>query len=209
MRTSSKKYRIIVLSVSAVLLLWAVFSCKEIKEQMPWNIPRVVYVQPFFGVRQDETAFVVAQIKKVYPFVQVLPAVALPDHAYLPARKRYRADAILEFLEIQTAGNDVTIGLTHKDISTTKNGSNDWGILGLGYRPGNACVASTYRLSKKNRKAQFFKVVVHELGHTEGLPHCPEKSCFMRDAKGGNPLNAEEKFCFSCKQVLLKKGWVL
>ena len=79
--------------------------------------------------------------------------------------------------------------------------------MGLGYCPGKACIASTYRLSENKRKQQFFKVAIHELGHTEGLAHCPEKTCFMRDAKGGNPINEEKEFCESCARQLNKRGW--
>jgi archaemetzincin len=81
--------------------------------------------------------------------------------------------------------------------------------MGLGFCPGNVCVASTFRLSKKNLKEQFYKVAIHELGHTQGLPHCEDKSCFMRDAEGGNPLNEEHGFCEVCKLFLKSKGWEL
>ncbi len=193
-------------AVTALILL---NSCSHVEDQIPWLQPRVIQVQPFKGVKAEETAFVVATLKKIYPSVELMPPVELPAAAYLSARKRYRADNLLEFLEGNTAFRAVTVGITHKDISTTKNGNEDWGIMGLGYRPGNACVASSFRLKKKNRKWQLFKVVVHELGHTEGLPHCPDKSCFMRDAKGTNPIDEEKQFCLACRQVLLQKGWIL
>ena len=54
---------------------------------------------------------------------------------------------------------------------------------------------------------QFFKVAIHELGHTQGLPHCPEKSCYMRDAEGGNPTDEEVEFCPKCKKHLRTKNW--
>jgi archaemetzincin len=95
------------------------------------------------------------------------------------------------------------------DISTTKNGIKDWGIMGLGYRPGKSCVVSDFRMAVKNRNQQFYKVVLHELGHTEGLPHCKTKTCLMRDAEGGNHLDEEKDFCKNCKDFLLNKGWQL
>ncbi len=81
--------------------------------------------------------------------------------------------------------------------------------MGFGYNPGNACVVSSFRLSKANQQEQFYKVAIHELGHTQGLPHCEEKTCFMRDAEGGNPLNEEKDFCPACKSFLKGKGWRL
>ena len=54
---------------------------------------------------------------------------------------------------------------------------------------------------------QLFKVSIHELGHTQGLPHCVVKYCFMRDAEGRNPTNDEKDFCPACKTFLKQKGW--
>jgi archaemetzincin len=53
---------------------------------------------------------------------------------------------------------------------------------------------------------QLFKVVLHEIGHTMGLPHCPVQTCLMRDAEGGNPLDDEKDYCTACKKNLQKKG---
>lgn len=95
------------------------------------------------------------------------------------------------------------------DISTSKGEIKDWGVMGLGYCPGKSCVASSFRLSAQKRQQQFFKVAIHELGHTQGLAHCANKTCLMRDAEGSNYLNEETGFCENCKAVLVKKGWKL
>ena len=81
--------------------------------------------------------------------------------------------------------------------------------MGLGFEPGNACVVSTYRLSRNNLLNQLDKLTLHELGHTQGLPHCNKKECFMRDAEGGNYFDEETSFCQSCKSFLKSKGWQL
>jgi len=164
-------------------------------------------IQPFTGLSDSHTAYVVQELKKIYPHVVLLQPINLPASAYYPQHGRYRADSLIRFLNARTAKNHVTIGLTNKDISTTKNNINDWGVIGLGYCPGKACIASTYRLSKTATKTQLFKVSIHELGHTEGLPHCPEKTCFMRDAEGHNPTNEEHEFCANCTKHLQSKGW--
>lgn len=81
--------------------------------------------------------------------------------------------------------------------------------MGLGYCPGNACVVSTFRLARNNTATQFYKVAIHELGHTQGLPHCKNKTCYMRDAEGGNPLDEETGFCAPCTTILRNKGWAV
>jgi archaemetzincin len=107
------------------------------------------------------------------------------------------------------SGDTTIIGLTTKDISTTKGKFKDWGIMGLANCPGTACVVSTFRLNKNKLSEQFYKVAIHELGHTSGLPHCKEKSCYLRDAEGGNPLDEEVAFCKRCTSHLKSKGWKL
>jgi archaemetzincin len=64
-------------------------------------------------------------------------------------------------------------------------------------------------MKKEIAVGQFYKVAIHELGHTQGLPHCENKTCYMRDAEGGNPLEEEVDFCKTCKMFLKNRGWVL
>lgn len=169
----------------------------------------VIDIQPFAGVTDVQVNYVFAELKKNYPFISINKSIALPSTAFYPARNRYRADSLINFLSRMTIDGHKTVGLTNKDISTTKNGIADWGVMGLGFCPGKACVASTFRLSKNEINRQLFKVAIHELGHTFGLPHCPVKSCFMRDAEGGNPTNEEKGFCKSCHAFLSARGWQL
>ena len=167
----------------------------------------VILIQPFKDMKPESVEKVAAGIKKVYPNVEVLEAIDFPENTYYKERNRYRADSIIKFLNAKTKEGFVTIGLTSKDISATRGKIRDFGIMGLGYRPGKACVASKYRLSKESTDEQFYKIAIHELGHTQGLPHCPEKMCFMRDAEGKNPTNEETDFCPQCKTFLINKNW--
>ncbi|MGG9961754.1 matrixin family metalloprotease [Ferruginibacter sp. SUN106] len=165
-------------------------------------------VQPFTDMATAETEYVFNEIKNVYPNVTLKNPVPLPQLAFFPLRNRYRADSLIKFLNALVTNEHVIIGLTSKDISTTKDSVADWGVMGLGFCPGKACIASTFRLSKTEKLMQLFKVAIHELGHTQGLPHCEVKSCFMRDAEGRNPTNDEKDFCVNCKNFLKQKGWV-
>jgi archaemetzincin len=168
-----------------------------------------IYIQPFDDLPPTLSSYAISEIKKFFPEVLLLKPVHLPRQSWYEPRNRYRADSLIYWLKNRVNDDEVVIGLTSKDISTTKNGIKDWGVMGLGYRPGKSCIASTFRLSRQNLKHQFFKVAIHELGHTQGLDHCPVKTCFMRDAEGGNPTNEEKEFCQNCRRILLKKGWNL
>ena len=187
-----------------ILFFTCIFSCSE-KQQEKEAV--TILVQPFKDLKPESITFISNEIKKVYPNVKVLEPIDFPNKTYYKDRNRYRADSIIKFLDKRTKENFVTIGLTSKDISTTKRKIKDYGVMGLGFKPGKACVASKFRLSKKNSDEQFFKVAIHELGHTQGLPHCSEKHCFMRDAEGKNPTNEETGFCNKCKTVLINKNW--
>ncbi len=117
---------------------------------------------------------------------------ALPDIAWYPPRKRYRADRLLGWLARTQAGapdGARVLGITAADISTTKGAHRDWGVFGLADLGGPAAVISTRRLKRGARDAAHlrFRVVstaVHEVGHTLGLPHCAEPRCVMQDAEG-------------------------
>ena len=168
----------------------------------------IINLQPCKGISQAETNYVYAAFKKIYETVQLKEAIDLPAFAFYPARNRYRADSLISYLSKTTAVGYVTIGLTNKDISTKKDTITDWGVMGLGYCPGKSCIASSFRLSKTEKQVQLFKVAIHEFGHTQGLPHCSVKSCFMRDAEGHNNTNDETGFCAYCKSLLIKRNIV-
>lgn len=192
------------------IILFLMLSCSEKKDMIKVKEDKpviTILIQPFKDIKQETVVKVTEGIKNLYPNVKVLDAIDFPANTYYKERNRYRADSIIKFLNKETKEGFVTIGLTSKDISATRGKIKDFGIMGLGYRPGKACVASSFRLSKENRDEQLYKIAIHELGHTQGLPHCPEKMCFMRDAEGKNPTNEETDFCKKCKTFLINKNW--
>jgi archaemetzincin len=171
----------------------------------------VIAVQYFSDFDNELLDIVHAGIDSVFDaYIVFLPVVSLPESAYYTPRKRYRAEKLLDFL-VEQCPDDCTkiVGLTAKDISTTKGEYDDWGIFGLGQLGGRACVVSTYRLgrgqvSDKRFHERLVKVINHELGHTFGLLHCSNKGCLMEDAKGMIKTVDQEsgKFCLECKKYL-------
>ena len=185
-----------------------IFSCEKSKDNAVKNGEEItILIQPFEDVKPKQLEEISENIRKIYPKIKILEPIDFPKNAFYQPRNRYRADSIIKYLRTKTPNNCVTLALTNKDISVTKGKVADFGVMGLGYRPGNACVASSFRLNPKNKNEQFYKIAIHELGHTQGLKHCPDKTCFMRDAEGKNPTNEEKYFCQNCKKVLRSKHW--
>ena len=179
------------------------------KTSFPPKDIKIIDIQPYEGLSEDIISYVYSELKKVCPKLNLLKVKPLPKRAYYKPRNRYRADTIIALLRDITLDGHVTMGLTNKDISTDKGAIYDWGVMGLGFIDGKACVASTFRVSKTKTKEQYFKVAIHELGHTQGLEHCPDVTCLMTDANGKNNTDKENGFCKKCKAHLITKGWKL
>lgn len=194
--------RIAILLFSSLAFLYA---CKPALP--PAN--RIFVLQPFDGTSSSEIKTLYDKLKIINPRTILKPAIPLPISAFYAPRNRYRADSLINYLGRSGNTDTVIIGLTDKDASTTKGTMRDWGVMGLGFQPGNACVVSTFRLNKNKLSEQLYKLSLHELAHTQGLPHCNNPTCLMRDAEGGNHLDEETGFCSICTAFLKKKGWVL
>lgn len=136
--------------------------------------------------------------------IEVLPQKDIPASCLYKPRNRYWAGKILGYLKQQNQESDfVTIGLTHQDISTSIHGQYNYGIMGLSFRPGDACVVSTFRLKRKD---DLWKVTIHEFLHSRGLPHCKkdDPKCLMQDAHGKNTFYMKHGLCEDCKKSLSK-----
>lgn len=195
-----------IVNTSGILLLALFFnSCQKERS----TTARTIILQPLGDFEPDLAKEIAAEIRKLQPNVVQNTAIPFPPHSFYAPRNRYRADSIIRYLAGRAKNGSVVIGLTHTDISTTKNKVKDWGVMGLGYHPGAACVVSDFRLRKHHQENQPYKVALHELGHTEGLPHCPDKSCIMRDAEGKMPLQEEKAFCSECRTFLNDRQWCI
>jgi archaemetzincin len=190
--------------IKLVLAVLIISSCRD--QKLPEK-GFMIDIQPLGNIGKEKINYVYSETKKVYPNVQIRKTIPLPKSAYYLLRNRYRADSLISYLNNITPNGHVAIGLTNKDISAAKNGIQDWGVMGLGFCPGKACIVSSFRVSKNEKLMQMFKISLHELGHTQGLQHCEVKTCFMRDAEGRNPTNEEKEFCPKCKQYLISNGW--
>jgi len=169
-----------------------------------------IFIQPLGDVSPNITNLIAKSISDFYGFkTEILKPVKPTDDLYAPSKTKYSANKILTKFN----GSDNKMIITNYDISTKKGNIKEWGILGLGLRPGNTCVVSTFRMKKNvsNNKFQerLIKVALHEVGHNLGLKHCEyDKKCLMNDAKGTIKTVDNEKIwiCSKCTQEInLKK----
>jgi len=166
-----------------------------------------IHIAPYGNVKKSVIEDVVKGLIDFY-HKEVIIENSIPlDNKLLAASKsRYSADAILK--RFKSSKN--TIVVTEVDIVTPKkNVTNEWGIFGLGFRPGTVCVVSSFRL-KKNASSKLFterlqKVSIHEVGHNLGLFHCTKNAeCMMSAANGTIKQVDREKimFCDNCRNII-------
>ena len=125
----------------------------------------------------------------------VVPNRPLPRETYYPPRQRYRAEHLVAWLA-KGATTDKVLGVTSRDISTTAHGRKDWGIAGLATLGGRSAIVSSFR-----SKGMLGEVAIHEVGHTLGLPHCPNAGCTMQDANG-RIKRIGRRFCEACRRKI-------
>jgi archaemetzincin len=204
-----KKFLLPIISLLLVSCKHSANEPREIKlaaKSVSSSEGKIVKILPLGRVDDKFIQTTLQKIKAVVPNVVLLHSAKMPSFSYYSPRNRYRADSLIKWMNGHAKKNETFIGITQQDISTDKGTIRDYGVMGLGYQPGKACVASNFRLKDKRN---FYKVALHELGHTTGLPHCPNPKCFMADAKGGDPTGEEENFCQKCSAYLKKTGWKL
>lgn len=186
------------------------------------NKTQVIALQPIGHYDTMQLQFVQDQVHRFFQ----KPVIVLPERSMPPTflntskGERYSADSIIKWLSL-TVNDSIkkVVGLTHEDIYTTiadKNGHIKepaykyavWGIFGLGYRPGRSAVISDYRLHTNDIKKfqhRLRTVVIHEIGHNMGLPHCKESNCIMNDAneKILTVDNSADAYCAACRNKVL------
>ena len=175
------------------------------------NTKKIVHDYFFEGFNKSLGDNTMKELKHTFDSVAFEGVIPFPDSAYYAPRSRYKPDKLVKHLRQLQASSELVVGFSPKDISDRVHGYEDFGVMGWTRISLHSSVVSTYRLSDKSRlQSDFVKLVLHELGHADGLPHCKNSvSCYMRDANKQNHFPELGGFCDKCKTHLSKRGWNL
>lgn len=195
-----------IITVLLILCLTSLGCNENIKVKV--NKPTVL-LQPLQFADTATLQLLKDSVAHFYNVSVVIAADKLfPAHAYYKPRNRYRSDSTIKWLkQLKPDSVRTIVGITNEDVSVSKGEYKDYGVMGLGYSPGHACVVSTFRpsktaTSKTHLQQRMLKLVLHEMGHNFGLHHCPNETCIMVDAEGQMKLDKEKDLCSSCKKKL-------
>lgn len=140
----------------------------------------------------------------VFGEVDVLPEVEVPPSAFRARREQYLASDLKDLT--RKYQHDKVLGVTDVDIyEDTLNF-----VFGLADIRGRSALISIRRLRDNDMevfKSRAAKEALHELGHTFGLGHCPNRSCVMTFSNCLADTDDKEKdYCYFCALRLRKAG---
>jgi len=137
--------------------------------------------------------------------VVVAAGLPLPTAYYDAGRRQYDGLALVGYVEANAPRRAYrAVGLSAADFTV---GDLNF-VFGVSRCPGRAAAISTYRMGfyaadGRQRDLRLAKILVHEVGHAYGLPHCTQPLCIMKFADGYATLDGQRlAFCERCDGFL-------
>ncbi len=172
-----------------------------------------VYLLAIGNVPPPVLPWVEATISDWCPWpVQRLPALPFPEDSFDAKRGQYKSVDFMKALA-RNAPADATriLGVTEGDLAIPTLTF----VFGQAQLDGQVAVVSLARLRQEfyglpaddtTLHDRLVKEVLHELGHTFGLTHCPDSKCVMSLATHiGLVDNKEDRYCSHCGSQLVRK----
>jgi archaemetzincin len=168
-----------------------------------------IYLVPVGNVESESLQFLTEQLKTKFGRCILKENIEIPQSAFNPKRGQYLSTAILSKLEqINVPKDSKILGVTNVDLYV----SNLNFVFGEASLAGKTAVISLARLksefygSPPNEslfRQRMVKEAVHELGHTFGLGHCPDKRCVMHFSNSLRDTDIKsDQFCQNCLKKL-------
>ncbi len=200
-----------------VLLLMEVsaFSvgCRQPSRSAGISMNISVIVIPIGDLNTKDLEYLGEQLKAKFGNCAVGDEMDMPAGAYNPQRGQYMSGSLLQRLleacpEVPT-GTKV-LGVTDEDLYSA--GLNF--VFGQAQMGGQCAVISLKRLDPAFYgmrsdvgifRYRMMKEAVHELGHTLGVEHCPNRLCVMHFSNSLRDTDIKKDWF--CRRCLVKLGW--
>lgn len=136
---------------------------------------------------------------------RILPAVELPDDAYVPLRGQFDATIIIKKLAGIADGAPFKLGIIARDLCSPILSF----VYGESQLGGKAALVSLHRLFDDDPETYYqraAKISLHEVGHLLGLGHCWEHFCIMRFSSNIEALDMLSiGFCPACEYEINRR----
>lgn len=169
----------------------------------------VYYVISYGSVAAEHLRFACDAIEELFEIrCRVLRQRPLPPRTLDKARHQYNADQLVKGLFDELPSDAVGLmAITNADLFEPNRSRFVFGLASLVDHVGVVSLAryrgtwwgkSTDRTEFYER---FYKVLIHEVGHTLGVGHCANRRCAMRDDRSLKDLDTSpQRFCAVCRQ---------
>jgi archaemetzincin len=171
---------------------------------------KVLYLVPIGKVDEDILTVLCEALEGVFLTpCEVSPAQPSPSYAYNERRQQYLSSSILrEMGELSLPGAYRLLGVVDLDLYVPELNF----VFGQASLKGKEAIIALPRLRQAFYglpetpdlfRKRAVKEAIHELGHTHGLPHCPDRLCVMHFSNSLRDTDIKDSsFCRNCRQEL-------